>query len=50
MKLLKKTLAASLFAAAFTMAAPQVFAASVNLTNNGGAFGGETEMYVARTP
>ena len=50
MKLLKKTLAASLFAAAFTMSAPQVFAASVNLTNNGGAFGGETEMYVARTP
>ncbi len=50
MQLFKKTIAASLFAAAFTMAAPQVFAASVNLTNNGGALGGETEMYVARTP
>lgn len=50
MKVLAKTLAASLCAAAFTMAAPQVFAASVNLTNNGGALGGETEMYVVRTP
>lgn len=50
MKVLAKTLAASLCAAAFTMATPQVFAASVNLTNNGEAFGGAIEMNVMRTP
>jgi hypothetical protein len=50
MKFFTKTLAASLCAAAFTMAAPQVFAGSVNLTNNGEAFGGAIEMNVMRTP
>lgn len=50
MKLFTKTLSAALCAAAFSMAAPQVFAASVNLTNNGEAFGGATEMSVMRTP
>lgn len=48
MQIFKKTLAASLFAAAFTMAAPQVFAASVNLTQSGG-LGVAPEM-VLRTP
>ena len=50
MKLLKKTLAASLFAAAFTMAAPQVFAASVNLTETGQLFNGTAPEMVVRTP
>ncbi|ODS93828.1 MAG: hypothetical protein ABS45_00180 [Comamonas sp. SCN 65-56] len=50
MQLFKKTIAASLFAAAFTMAAPQVFAASVNLTNNGAVFNGTAPEMVLRTP
>ena len=50
MKLLKKTLAASLFAAAFTMSAPQAFAASVNLTETGQAFNGTAPEMVLRTP
>ncbi|WP_024539529.1 thioester domain-containing protein [Comamonas badia] len=50
MKLFSKTLAASLCVAAFTFSAPQAFAETVNLTNNGGAFGGETQASVTRTP
>lgn len=50
MQIFKKTLAASLFAAAFTMAAPQVFAASVNLTETQQLYNGTAPEMVVRTP